>query len=205
MGVKDNWLDCIPQQFRNKKNLEVLISAFASELREVQDMLSKLKTLRGLDTAIGQQLDGIGDIVVLSRAQSALYAGVVDFDVIDDERYRLFLKYKALRNTNLCTFPELVAACRLLYNAEIVYYREDKNYPATFFLTIGARFDDEILSLLQSSDLTIRPAGVAANISYFEMEFFGFSDMNRLALGFGKGVFAQSIIQEPQEPDGMEV
>lgn len=202
MAIKDDWLSCIPQQFQDKRKLEVLIGAFSDELQEVYDMFEQLKTMRGLDTATGQQLDNIGDIVVLSRAQSALYAGVLDFDVIDDERYRLFLKYKALRNANLCTFSELVAACRLLYNSEIVYYREDKNYPATFFLNIGAKFSNEILGLLQSSDLTIRPAGVTANISYFNMEFFGFSDMNRLALGFGQGPFAQSIIQEPQEPGG---
>lgn len=196
MGIKANWLDSLPEQFRNQPNIEAIIQSYAEQLEEVVAMFRQLSGLRNFDTAEGIQLDGIGDIVVLSRPESALYAGVIDFDVIDDDRYRLFLKYKAMRNSSQCTFPELVAACKLLYNAETVYYREDEDYPATFFLNIGAKFNEKILKLLQSSQLTIKPAGVTANVGYFNMEFFGFSDTNRLALGFGMGPFAQQIVAE---------
>lgn len=194
MGIKESWLTVLPEQFKGKFFLSVLIGAFARQLDEIEAMFHELIHLRGFDTAAGTQLDNIGDIVVLSRPQSALYAGVIDFDVIDDERYRLFLKYKAMRNSSRCTFPELVAACKLLYGAVSVYYREDEAYPATFFLNIGARFSPEVLALFQNTQLTIKAAGVSANVGYFNTEFFGFSDTNRLARGFGMGQFAQQII-----------
>ena len=199
MGIKDVWLEALPEQFRNKPNIEVIIESYAKQLEEVAAMFRQISELSSFDAAIGAQLDGIGDIVVLSRPESALYAGGIDFDVIDDDRYRIFLKYKAMRNSSQCTFPELVAACKLLYDAETVYYWEDEAYPATFFLNIGAKFNEEILKLLQSSQLTIKPAGVAANVGYFNMEFFGFSDTNRFALGFGKAPFAQQILTEQEE------
>ena len=199
MGIKENWLESLPEQFRGQTNIEVIIQSYAEQLEGVAAMFRQLSELRSFDAAVGPQLDGIGDIVVLSRPESALYAGVIDFDVIDDDRYRLFLKYKAMRNSSQCTFPELVAACKLLYNAETVYFREDEAYPATFFLNIGAKFNAEILKLLQNSQLTIKPAGVAANVGYFNMEFFGFSDTNRFALGFGMAPFAQQILTEQEE------
>ena len=118
MGIKEKWLESLPEQFRGQPNIEVIIGSWAAQLEEVEAVLSELLAKRGFDDAEGAQLDRIGDIVVLTRPESALYAGVIDFDVIDDERYRLFLKYKALRNSNQCTFPELVAACKLLYGAE---------------------------------------------------------------------------------------
>lgn len=194
MEIRENWLEALPEQFRNQVNIEAIIQSYAEQLEEVAAMFRQLFELRNFDAAAGTQLDNIGDIVVLSRPQSALYAGVIDFDVIDDERYRLFLKYKALRNSNRCTFPELVAACKLLYGAKLIYYREDEAYPATFFLNIGAEFTPEVLSLLQSNSLTVKAAGVTANIGYFNKEFFGFSDTNTLARGFGIGPFAQQIL-----------
>ena len=196
MEIKKGWLAALPEQFKGQPFLEVLIAAFARQLDEVEAVFCQLLSLRSFDAAEGAQLDGIWDIVVLSRPESALYAGIIDFDVIDDDRYRLFLKYKALRNSNQCTFPELVAACKLLYNAETVYYREDEAYPATFFLNIGAKFNPDILALLQNAQLTIKAAGVTANVGYFNMEFFGFSDTNRYALGFGMAPFAQQIITQ---------
>lgn len=199
MGIKDDWLKSLPEQFKDLTNIQVLIDSYAEQLEALDAMFQELRERRSFDTAEGKQLDGIGDIVVLSRAKSALYAGVIDFDVIDDERYRLFIKYKALRNSNQCTFPELVAACKLLYDAETVYYREDEDYPATFFLNIGAKFNDKIIKLLQNSQLTIKPGGIRANVGYFNMEFFGFSDTNRFALGFGMAPFAQQILTEQEE------
>ena len=199
MGIKEKWLESLPEQFRGQPNIEVIIGSWAKQLEEVEAVLAELLANRGFDDAEGAQLDRIGDIVVLTRPESALYAGVIDFDVIDDERYRLFLKYKALRNSNQCTFPELVAACKLLYGAEMVYYREEEDQPARFYLNIGAKLESEILSLLQSSQLIIKPGGVSVDTGFFDTEFFGFSDTNHLALGFGMGSFAQQILTRQGE------
>lgn len=198
MGNKDNWLEALPEQFRNQVNIEAIIQSYAEQLEEVAAMFRQLSELRSFDASEGAQLDGIGDIVVLSRPESALYAGIIDFDVIDDERYRLFLKYKAMRNSSRCTFPELVAACKLLYKAEVIYYREIPAYPATFFLNIGVQMSDDLLAMLRKSHLTIKSAGVQANVGYFNLRFFGFSDTNRYAQGFGMAPFAQQIIR-PEE------
>lgn len=195
-SITNSFLGKLPEQFKNKHNIEVLIKAFAEELEEVEKAFQELETLRSIRTAFGKQLDGIGEIVNLTRAESTAYAGVVDFDVLDDERYRLFLMYKALRNANACTYPELMEICRLLYNAKLLYYKEFDDHPAHFQVMVGAKFDEWMLKMLNNSNLTIKPGGVSVELKFFDLEFFGFRDLNKEVLGFGEGKFLHIIGEE---------
>lgn len=182
-------LNKLPEQFKGKPKMEALINAFAVELDELQDVFTELHELRNLNSAIGKQLDLAGSIVVLSRAEATAFADRVDFDVMDDDRYRLFLKYKALRNTNNCTYPELMEACQLLYDAKKVYYMEPDEKPAYFKVMVGGQFDESLMSILKNTNTTVKPGGVSVDLEFFDMEFFGFRDLNRDALGFGVGKF----------------
>ena len=193
MAIVNEILNNMPEQFRNKPRIEALVRAFARQMEEVEVMFAQLKELRNMETASGLQLDYCGDIVGLSRVQSALFCRDVDFDVIDDDRYRLFVKYKALRNSTQCTYEDMIAGCKLLFDADPIYYSENEANPASFNLYIGANMSEELLSLLSSSAMAIRASGVEPKISYFAKEFFGFSDTNRYALGFGQGKFSSGI------------
>lgn len=195
-SIVESFLSKLPEQFKHKHNTEVLIRAFAEELEELMKVFEDLEAKRSLTTGFGRQLDGIGEIVSLTRAESTAYAGKVDFDVIDDERYRLFLMYKALRNANFCTYPELMEICRLLYNAKLLYYKEFDDHPAHFQLKVGARFDDWMLAMLNNANLTIKPGGVSVELKFFDLEFFGFGDLNKEVLGFGEGKFLHIIGEE---------
>lgn len=195
-SIVGSFLGKLPEQFKRKNNIEVLVRAFAEELEEVGTVLHELEWLRSIRTAFGKQLDRAGEIVVLTRAESAGYAGLIDFDVIDDERYRLFLMYKALRNAGTCTFQELIEVCRLLYNVKLLYYWEFDDHPAHFHLMVGADFQDWMLKMLYNTSLTIKPGGVSVELKFFELEFFGFRDLNKEALGFGEGKFIHIIGDE---------
>ena len=89
----------IPFQFRSKPKIEAILKAIEEELNELDEARSQLETLLYIETAEGINLDRIGEIVVLSRADAGLLAaqaGNLDFNVIDDARYRKYLKYKIL-------------------------------------------------------------------------------------------------------------
>lgn len=192
MATKESWMSHIPEEFRGKHNIEVLIQAFAEELDAVEVMFQQLHQLRSLDSAVGAQLNRIGDIVALSRIDANLLMGKDAGAIIDDERYRWMLKYKALRNSNRCTFPELEMACQMLYGSEFIYYKEEPEHPAHFYLYLCVEYTEAVLSMLQNQQLGIKPAGVSTSISYFEKWPFGFSDTNDKAVGFGMGKFVQS-------------
>jgi len=63
---------------------EAFVSIFGARWQVVEDFLWQLATERGLDEAVGVQLDGIGDILDESRGG------------LTDDQYRLFLRAKIL-------------------------------------------------------------------------------------------------------------
>lgn len=135
--VIDEWMNDIPSQFQGKENIEILINAFARQLQEVQQMFADLYEKTDLDVATGQNLDYVGTIIPLTRKEAGELAGIgVTDPVISDERYRQFLRYKNLVNTNECTYYDLMDGLALLWDVSPIYYIEDPDLPATIILTM---------------------------------------------------------------------
>lgn len=137
-----------PQQFQGKEPIKILVRAFASQLDELSKVFDDLTRLRSVDTAQGKQLDGVGDIVVLTRSDAMrLIKGAITYDIIDDEHYRHYIRYKILKNTSICTYYDIIQAIQMLWDVNNIEYFEDPKEPATMTLTFpdpgGAeRFDD---------------------------------------------------------------
>ena len=154
----------LPCQFRGKPNTEVLIDALGRQLQEVYDFLESLRILRQIDLCSGIHLDRIGEILCLDRREAALIAGnPIPFDVLDDDRYRNYLKYKLLLNTSDCSYSSLISAIKMFWKGERVSYREDPDLPATIILTIPG-FEDAggTANLLQVP--IIKAAGVGIHM-----------------------------------------
>ena len=62
------------EQFKGKPHIEALMEVIGEQLQDVADFYEDLRTLRGIHTALGKQLDGVGDIVVLNRAEAGVLA-----------------------------------------------------------------------------------------------------------------------------------
>ena len=137
MPILDSWFRDMPQQFLGLPKIEALISAFARQLQEVERVFLDLNEKTDLETATGLNLDYIGTIIPLSRKEAGVLAGADNPEyVMSDDRYRLFLKYKRLVNTNECTYYDIMEGLRLLWNVFPVYYAEDPEHPATIILTL---------------------------------------------------------------------
>ena len=164
--ILDKWLQDIPQQFQGKRNIEVIISAFAKQLQELEQVFEDLNTKTDLETATGLNLDMVGTIIPLSRKEAGELAGVgVTDPVISDERYRQFLKYKNLVNTNRCTYYDLMTGLQLLWDVQPVYYIEDPDMPATIILTMPfLKPGGEVVRLGEVP--MIKPGGVRIEFQY---------------------------------------
>lgn len=152
----------LAEQFRGKANIESLLEVLGSELQQVYAFFEQLRDERGLYNAVGKQLDGVGDIAVMSRREAAQLAGLTtSMETTDDELYRQYLIYKILKNTCDCTYDSLISAIKMFWRGESVKYREDPNYPATIILTIKGFSDTgNLRGLLQVP--IIKAAGVGA-------------------------------------------
>ena len=153
----------LAEQFRGKENIEALIEVIGAQLQQVYDFYDQLQYDRDVHAAIGKNLDGVGDIAVLSRYDAARMAGNTRLsDVMDDEVYRKYLIFKIIRNTCDCTYPDIIRTFRMFWDKPL-YYREDPEKPATMILESGTlRPEDDARRLLEAP--IIRAAGVGIKV-----------------------------------------
>ena len=125
------------EQFRGKENIEGLVEVIGIQLQAVYDFYEQLRNERDVYTAVGKQLDGVGDIAVMTRKEAGQLAGKpIPFEVIDDDTYRQYLIYKILKNTCDCTYPDIIKAFRMFWDRPL-YYTEDPDEPATMIFDTG--------------------------------------------------------------------
>lgn len=154
------------EQFKEKPNIKVLHDAMARQLQEVYDFFVQLRDIRSLQTADGVQLDGIGDIAVLTRMEAGKMAGnPIPFDVMDDDMYRRYLIFKILKNTCNCTYPDIIKAFRMFWDRPL-YYREDPEQPATMIFDTGEITADVDVSALVRAPV-LRSAGVGMQLIFW--------------------------------------
>ncbi len=125
------------EQFRGQPNIESLMEVLGGEMQEVFDFFEQLRNERDVYHAIGKQLDGVGDIAVLTRKEAGQLAGnPIPFDILEDKIYRQYLIYKILKNTCDCTYPYIIKAFRMFWDKPL-YYSEDPEQPATMIFDTG--------------------------------------------------------------------
>jgi hypothetical protein len=152
------------EQFKGKPNIEAYQEALARQLSELHEFFDGLNTLRWLQSAEGVQLDGIGDIVVLSRLDAIVISRQADMNVpMDDETYRLFLAWKISLNTTNCTHTDRYRALKMFWNKTPIYYSENPERPATIFLTIPDFTPETAVFRITSM---IKAAGVALHFTF---------------------------------------
>ena len=151
------------EQFKGKQNIEVLQAALARQLADVYVFFEELNSLLRINSAEGVQLDGIGDIVVMSRAEALAISKKAGQTVpMDDETYRLYLKWKNALNTTNCTHKDRHSAMRMFWDKSPIYYSEKPEHPATIYLTISEAITDSEAEIFQIAS-SVKAAGVAVN------------------------------------------
>lgn len=194
-------LEDLAQQFKNKPHITALMETIGFQLQELAGFYESLQTDRSIQTAQGVQLDGIGDIVQLSRAEAGKLASIANPDkLIDDTVYRQYLIHKIFVNTNICTYPDIIRSLRLFWDKPL-RYREDPEQPATMiFETETLSPEDDVPKLINAP--LVKAAGVSikviAKTSSSEM-----LDMLTVEELMGRG-YTSTVLPEIPVPMGME-
>ena len=116
-------------QFQDQPNIDILVEAVQKQLQDVCVFYEQLRDLRSVYTAYGQQLDGVGQIAVLSRADAGELANYKKSTyVLTDDEYRNYLIFKIWKNTNKCTYEDIQTAFRMFWDKPL-YYSEYPNQP----------------------------------------------------------------------------
>lgn len=165
-------------QFRNSVNLKALIQAFVEEFNELELSGLQLLNERYIDTAVGVQLDGIGEIVGLPRPKTTIeLAGLFGFleddtalgwgdlddpDVggnfwnglqstvyINDSLYRLLIRAKIIQNKTAMTVDDTLRLISFMFNNAIVRYWQNPYLEPTYEIYKNlSSFEEGLLSSL---------------------------------------------------------
>lgn len=159
MIVYDELIATTLSQFWDKPVITGILRAIADELQEVYTIQQQLRKLTDIDSQEGVNLDNIGDIVGISRADAQ---GIIlrdDAYEMTDDLYRKMLKYKILLNNSAATYYDIINGIKLIWNVNNVTYIEDREKPATYIISLGEH-DISEYDALSARTLTIRAAGV---------------------------------------------
>ena len=153
--------DDLIEQFKGKPKITIFQKAMARQLEEVYAFFYELRIMRWLQNAEGVQLDGIGNIVDLSRTDALIWSNLAGQTApMDDELYRLYLWFKIFLNTSRGTYKDIVKSLRMFWPDSPIFYSEYLEHPATMFFTtpeMPMNTDMRILQIVTR----VKAAGVA--------------------------------------------
>ena len=174
----------VPEQFKRQANIRVLFNALAKQLNSLATFYRDLLTARTIANAVGKQLDYIGDIVSLTRAEASAISAMGD--LMDDDLYRRYLLYKISLNTSDCTLQDIYDAVQA-FAKDVALYSEDIKHQATIILEMS----DAMYTLFQHFKFA-KAAGVKLDIHTFPTtngdefklkSFFSYLPVERITIG----------------------
>lgn len=169
------------EQFKRKANIQDLLRPWVNEVQAAEDAAFQVLEDRWLDTAIGAQLDTLGNIVAEERLGR------------DDETYRVALRARVAINRSHGTVEELLNILRLLL-PEGTAIRIDEQYPAAIVVEIEDAIDEDLGSQVAQLVCSARAAGVKCLVHWFRAgDVFRYGAAGSEAAspnGFGSGDYS---------------
>ena len=160
------------EQFRGQPNIKVFQKAVARQLTELYAFFYQLYVLQWLDNANGVQLDGIGNIVDLSRTDALIWSNLAGINVpMEDDLYRKYLWFKIFLNTSEGTYRDIVRTFKMFWSDTPILYSERIDVPATMFWTLEGinpfAADNRVLDIASR----VKAGGVALRFAFKGYEY----------------------------------
>lgn len=212
------YLSRVTQEHADKPNFIKFITALLQPFIDAQGLFVDLITTFDIDTAVGVQLDAVGQWVGRSRDIITPFSGIYfSFDTLglgfdegswqgqfnpttgitklDDETYRQLLKAKVIMNHWDGTIEMAALALAELFGPFVgTLISIQDNQDMTMTVALGGQSPPGILlSLLQGGYVPIKPEGVLINYgvtSVNQTALFGFDTENLSIKGFDEGAWS---------------
>ncbi|NTA27387.1 DUF2612 domain-containing protein [Allorhizobium ampelinum] len=217
-GTVDGYLGLVPPFNRTKEKFTAMLEALLEPMADLQSFLSELPEQFDVETAVGTQLDVIGEWVGWSRYVTYPVAGVyftLDDDVLgfdkgmwkgpydsdtgitrlDDETYRLFLKAKIRANSWDGTMESAVSILADIATSQSQsQFAMFDNQDGSITITITGNFPTTLfVALIDQGYFPLKPEGIRINWEITSSQgapIFGFDIENSYIAGFDESAWA---------------
>ena len=168
--------DDLVEQFNDKTNIKGICEVIGKQLDDLFLFFEQLRDERSINAAGGKQLDGVGDIVVLSRLEASQMDGTVSASSMTDEQYRKYLIYKVLKNTCSCTYVDIMRAIGMFWDGPPLKYSESFDEPATIIFDLNIEKD---IADMATAIPYVKAGGVGLHLNFHKSDkniaFYGFA------------------------------
>ena len=221
--IINTYLDLITSEHADKPNFNAVVGDVCQPFVDLQNVYDSTKLLFDVTTAIGDQLDKIGEWVGVSRYLSEPLSGVyfswdiagLGWDqsfwvgtpnpiantvVLTDTYYRLLLAAKILNNNWDGTINSAYALAEPLFNSFglTLFIVDNGDMTIDIGLSGTGAINPVVVALLEGGYLDIKPAGIQIKNYLFPTSpggpIFAFGIQNSTFAGFGTGVWVTNTL-----------
>ena len=183
------YTNLLTSQYRNSPKLTALLYMLLKKLDDVSQCLVSMDTAFDLDSAVGVQLDALGQIVGAARTVGFQPHNNVS-PVLDDATYRILIKARVGWNQWDGTIDSLFSLWRALFPNGNIVIQDNQNMSANIVLT--GTFTSIVQDLINNGYIIPRPEGVEYTYSFGTLPYFGFGSSPGFIAGFGTGHWAEA-------------
>lgn len=186
MEVK-KYVDLITSEYYDKPLFKDITYRLLNLSNNATSIIEQISSLFDIETAVGEQLDVIGQYLNLSR-NLGLSDGTVP-STLDDDTYRMVLKSRVLQYRWNGTIQGLYDIVQTLFPQSVVLL-SDGNMEYTFGILLGS-LPDNFGELMIHGYITPKPMGVKVNYIIIEDPFFTFDTNTTYNQGWDLGVWVR--------------
>lgn len=177
------YLDLLTSQYRNSTKLNDWLEAYLNMLNDASITVEGMYGFFALDSALGDQLDILGEIIGQSRTLS--FQPTSGSSILDDTNYRLLLKAKIVKNHWNGQIGSLVSAWSVLFpDGQIIV---TDNQDMSMDVLIVGNFDSLTQELIENGYIVPKPEGVKVNYAFGTLPVFGYDLDTGYVAGYDTG------------------
>jgi len=191
----------LTSQYQTKSpKLRALLYLLLKKFDDVSQCLVKMDTALDLDSAVGGQLDLLGQIAGAGRTLPFQPSFGVS-PVLDDDSYRIYIKAKIAQNQWDGTIGSLYAIWATLFPTVSIVIADNQNMTATLFIgglpssvlidmIAGFAVNGATSGVVRNGLIVPRPEGVEYSFDLGDLPAFGFDLDNAFIAGFDVGMWS---------------
>lgn len=179
-----DYLSLITSQHRGKPKYVETVQSFLDKVGDVTVCLANFEFNFNLDTAVGNQLDIIGELVGAKRKLDFVPSGATSNNLNDDD-FRFLIKSKISQNTWDGTTEGLNRIWSTMFPESVLVVYD--NQDLTCNLLLMTSLSSIQIELLLNDMLLPKPAGVTYNYSFITKTLFSYNKDDSQYGGYNEG------------------
>jgi len=186
--ILNDYLNLIPSQHRNKPKFIDWMSVNLQPYVDISNLMANMYTYFDIDTAIGKQLDILGQKIGRGRILNFQPTGGASPILIDDD-YRFLLKARIIQNNWKGSIGEIYDMWDILFPDKPIIIKDNQNM--SMDVTLIGSYNQIKKDMVTNSLIIPKSQGVRINIIYAEPPVFAFDLEDDIFKGYNEGDWAE--------------